>query len=120
MEHDFMKRGYLLPEGCKDLMDVLKLKPKQEPEHPLPQHIVTPAAWLPMNSPAALPLVVGEILVPAQVSVAQLAELLGQKPFQIMADMMWLGIFASVKQPLSFEIISRVARMYGYVAKQAA
>src|SRR6266403_1313852 len=26
MEHDFMKRGYLLPEGCKDLIDVLKSK----------------------------------------------------------------------------------------------
>jgi hypothetical protein len=34
MEHDFMKRGYLLPEGCKDLIDVLK-KSKQPPQHPV-------------------------------------------------------------------------------------
>ena len=30
-----MKRGYLLPGGCKDLIDVLKLKSKQQsPQHP--------------------------------------------------------------------------------------
>ena len=26
MENEFLKRGYLLPDGCKDLIDVLKLK----------------------------------------------------------------------------------------------
>jgi hypothetical protein len=34
MEHDFMKRGYLLPEGCKNLIDVLE-KSKEPPEHPV-------------------------------------------------------------------------------------
>ena len=29
-----MKRGYLLPEGCKDLIDVWK-KSKQTPQHPI-------------------------------------------------------------------------------------
>ncbi|MGA9779278.1 MAG: hypothetical protein WBS33_13490 [Verrucomicrobiia bacterium] len=29
-----MKRGYLLPEGCKDLIDVLK-KSKQPSQHPV-------------------------------------------------------------------------------------
>jgi hypothetical protein len=29
MENEFMKRGYLLPDGCKDLMDVLKPKEQQ-------------------------------------------------------------------------------------------
>ena len=27
-----MKRGYLLPEGCKDLIDVLELKPRVFPK----------------------------------------------------------------------------------------
>jgi len=33
MEHHFMKRGYLLPEGCKDLIDVLQKskEPLQDP-----------------------------------------------------------------------------------------
>ena len=26
MDYDYTKRSYLLPEGCKDLIDVLKLK----------------------------------------------------------------------------------------------
>ena len=30
-----MKRGYLLPEGCKDLIDVWK-KPKQPWQDPIP------------------------------------------------------------------------------------
>jgi hypothetical protein len=32
MDHDFMMRGYLLPEGCKDLIDVFKFKPGHERE----------------------------------------------------------------------------------------
>ena len=28
MDYDYTKRSYLLPEGCKDLIDVLKLKHK--------------------------------------------------------------------------------------------
>jgi hypothetical protein len=45
---------------------------------------------------------------------------LSQKPFQIVADVMQLGVFATVKQTLDFEIISRVARKYGFIAKRAA
>ena len=30
MDCDYTKRSYLLPEGCKDLIDVLKLKQKQK------------------------------------------------------------------------------------------
>ena len=30
MDCDYTKRSYLLPEGCKDLIDVLKLKHKQK------------------------------------------------------------------------------------------
>src|SRR6266481_3777332 len=100
MDHDFMKRGYLLPEGCKDLIDVLKLKPgfvaedckdlidvsklkpkvfKLKPKQQTPQQ------------PAPLPKIVGEIVITEQTSVSQLAALLGQKPFQIVADVMELG-----------------------------
>ena len=108
MENDFMKRGYLLPEGCKDLIDVLTLKPQQQPR---------PPSFL---LPAPPPLIVGEIVVPERTSVLQLAALLGQKPFQIVADVMQLGIFATVTQPLGFQIISSVARKYGFIAKRAA
>jgi Translation initiation factor IF-2, N-terminal region len=111
MEHDFMKRGYLLPEGCKDLIDILKLKPHQEPKHPSLQHHV---------SPPPLPPVIGELVIPESASVLHLARLLSQKPFQIVADLMQLGVFATVKQTLDFEVISSVARKYGFIAKRAA
>ena len=34
MDHDFMKRGYLLPEGCKDLIDILVRARQPSPQHP--------------------------------------------------------------------------------------
>ena len=102
-----MKRGYLLPDGCKDLIDAIK----HEPKHPPPQHHV---------SPPPLPRVIGELAIPEQTSVMDLARLLSQKPFRIVADLMQFGVFATVKQTLDFESISSVARKYGFIAKRAA
>jgi hypothetical protein len=109
-KHDFMKRGYLLPEGCKDLIDTLKLKPHDDPKHPSPPRPVA----------APLPPIVGELVIPEQTSVSDLARLLSQKPFQIVADLMQFGIFATFKQTLDFQTISSVARKYGFIAKRAA
>jgi translation initiation factor IF-2 len=52
-------------------------------------------------------------------TVSQLAALLGKKPFQIIADLMEIGVFASANQSLDFEAISKVARQYGFIAKKA-
>ncbi len=107
-----MKRGYLLPEGCKDLIDALKLKPQHEPKHPSSQHHV---------SPPSLPPVIGELVIPEPTSVSDLARLLNQKPFRIIADLMQFEIFfATAKQTLDFETISSVARKYGFIAKRKA
>jgi hypothetical protein len=57
---DFMKRGYLLPEGCKDLIDTLKLKPQHEPKHPSPLH----------PAPAPLPPIIGELVISEHTSVS--------------------------------------------------
>jgi hypothetical protein len=123
MEHDYTKRGYLLPEGCKDLIDVLK-RNQQHEQHQLPkQHTQLPKEYetvlQPLKQPAPLPPIKGEIIIPAQTSVSQLATLLGLKQFQIIADVMQLGFFVTAKQPLSFEIIASVARKHGFIAKKA-
>ena len=110
MENDFMKRGYLLPNGCKDLADALKLKLLHRPRLRVMQHLAPP---LP-------PPIVGELVIPEQTSVLDLAKLLGQKPFKIIADVMQLGAYVSVEQILDFNIISSVARKYGFIAKRAA
>jgi len=117
-----MRRGYLLPEGCKDLIDVLPLERPSPPGNWKGFIAVSkfkPQVWKTNWIAAATPLppIVGELVIPDRSSVAQLAALLGQKPFQIIADLLGLGVFAGLHQPLDFDIISRVARKYGFVAK---
>jgi Translation initiation factor IF-2, N-terminal region len=127
MEHDYMGRGYLLPEGCKDLIDVLERK--QERTHYLLPTLPTQFAQSskgygklikPRKHPAPLPPIKGEVFIPARTTVSQLASLLGQKPILIVADLMQMGVFASVWQLLGFETISIVARKYGFIARKTA
>ena len=127
MEHDYMKRGFLLPEGCKDLNDVLMQKRKrahyQLPARPkqfeqLPKGFG--AMIKPRKQAAPLPPVKGELIVSAEITVSKLATLLRQKPLLIVADLMQMGVFASGWQLLGFEAISRVSRKYGFIARKAA
>jgi hypothetical protein len=106
MNPHYNKRGNLLPEGCKDLIDVLRLKEKSH--EPL------------LRTSPSLPPIIGEIIIPEHTTVSQLASLLNLKPFQIVADLMELGVFANVHNELTFKTIARIARKYGYTAKQAA
>ncbi len=122
LENEFMRRGYLLPEGCKDLIDVLKLKARSGHSMELselkPQIFNFKSKPQAPPTPAPLPPVTREIVVPEKTSVAQLAALLGQKPFRIIADLMQIGVFTTLNQVLDFETIARVARMHGSSAKK--
>lgn len=106
MENEFMKRGFLLPEGCKDLIDVWTLKG---------------GSWqvLPSWPPPTAPLVLGELIVGETTTVYELATLLNLKPFKIVADLLEIGVFASADDLVDFDTLSRVVRKYGYVAKKA-
>jgi hypothetical protein len=99
-----MERGYLIEDS--------KLKPQHESKHSLPQY--------PIPAPAPLPPIVGELVIPTQTTVSDLAKLLSEKPFRIIADLMGLGVFATVEQALDFKTISSIARKYGFIAKRAA
>ena len=105
---DYSKRDYLLPPGCKDLIDVINLESAKRTE--AHQHLG--------ELRGVPPPITGDILVAGSTTVQQLAELLRQKPFKIIADLMELGVFAAVNQVVGFEAISKVARRYGYVAKK--
>lgn len=107
MDYDYSKRSYLLPEGCKDLIDALTLKSQQKPKTQLPLQSVL------------LPPIIGELIVQEPTTVGQLAALLKAKPFQIIADLMQWGVFATIKQEIEFAIVLRVARKYGFIAKRA-
>jgi hypothetical protein len=109
MDYDYQKRDYQLPKGCKDLMDVLKLK-----NQPMPQPLQNIATPLP------LPPIIGEIMITEPMTVYDLATALKQKPFQIIADVMAFGVFVNVHQQIQFEIISGIARKYGFIVKNAA
>jgi translation initiation factor IF-2 len=114
VENEFMKRGYLLPQGCKDLIDVLNLKLQPKPE--LPPILQQPK--IPATGPFPILPILGELIVPEHMTVRDLAEGLKQKPFKIIADLMELGSFANVNQEISFKLIAKVAQKYGYIAKR--
>src|SRR5262249_7049358 len=102
MSDDFMKRGYLLPEGCKDLIDVHKYRKKAK-----------------LPSPGPLPPVTGEMVVGDQMSTYQLATLLKQTPYQILADLIEVGAFVRLEDQINFVLITKVLRKYGLAAKKA-
>ena len=124
MENEYMKRGYLLPEGCKDLNDVAKFKVKQMPEvllSSLPDKVGSDNATAQSGKQsAALPPISRQVFISADTTVGKLAALLGQKPFKIICELLQLGTFASVDDLLDFKIISRVARMHGFQAIKGA
>jgi hypothetical protein len=111
IENEFMKRGYLLPKGCKDLIDLWK--PKAEPAsftlqpRPLPR------------LPEPQPPIIGEMIVPSRMTVGELAVALSQKPFRIVADLIEIGVFATLHHVIGFDAISRVMRKHGFTAKRA-
>ena len=111
-----MKRGYLLPSGCKDLIDVLNLKLQPQPEFlPILQIPKTPG-----TDPLPVLPIVGNLIVTEHMTVRELAEALKQKPFKVIADLMELGAFANVDQEVSFKVIAKVAQKYGYIAKRSS
>ena len=115
-----MRRGYLLPLGCKDLIDVLNLTPQHKLAPGAFARLPTrPAIPKPAQKPLPLPAVKGELIFRAPTTVRHLAEQLGQLPFKIIADLMGMGVFASVSQIISFETASIIARQYGFIARKA-
>jgi hypothetical protein len=107
-EYEFMKRGYLLPEGCKDLTYASNLRAQPSPKL---------AHGGPLPPP---PLITSEMTFPAWLTVTELAAALSKKPFQIVGDLMKLGFFVTVTYKLDFETISKLVRYYGIDAKRAA
>jgi hypothetical protein len=142
MYYDYNKRSYLLPPGCKDLIDLLRLEEHKKRIStqlpPLPglpgilkgetfvagtQEIFGP--WKlkkkkskePADESPSVPSI-REVVIPDQILVRELAKIAGQKPFKIIADLTEIGIFANVTQKIGFEAASRVLKKYGILAKK--
>ena len=115
---DYSKRDYLLPAGCKDLIDVLKLEQEQglidipklkQPPGSLGQ-VGQPLS--PMTPPK------GDILVSDDTTAGEFAAILGKKASTVIADAMLLGVFANVKTRLPFNIMAQIARSYGFTIRK--
>ena len=118
-----MKRGYLLPQGCKDLIDVAKVKPENNPKFLWPslpgKAAFYETAIISWKQFGLLPPPMRQIFVSPHTTVKELAALLGQKPFTILCDLVQFGTFASVDDLLDFKMISVIARKYGFEAIKA-
>lgn len=106
MYFDYSKRDYLLPPGCKDLIDVLKLNQSTQP------------LWQPVQRRRrkTVPPITKHVTLPDTVSVKQLIEVAGKKPFCIIADLMDLGLFVNIDGTVTFDIAARVLRWHGIMA----
>ena len=60
------------------------------------------------------------IHIPDPVILGDLAVGLGQKPFIIVGDAIKLGVFATVRDPLAFEVAAKIAKVHGFEAHKAA
>jgi hypothetical protein len=110
MYFDYSKRDYLLPPGCKDLIDVVKLNRSKPPLWQVVQR----------RRRKPIPPIVRHVTLPDSVAVQQLIELAGKKPFCIIADLMNLGLFVNIDGNVSFETAAHVLRWYGIAADPAA
>src|SRR6266576_832213 len=68
--------------------------------------IFSSIAWLTLaNTPSS---------IKPPIVVRDLAEQLKQKPFKVIADLMELGVFANVNQPIEESIAQRICAKYGF------
>jgi len=132
MFYDYNKRNYLLPPGCKDLIDLMKLEEHRPiipegAEDLSPEMVQFLTPWkLPSKEKKAKPAQADpasgsfrEVKIPQSIAVSKLAELVGQKPFQIIAEFMGLGIFTTAHALVSFEAAAMLLKKYGLIAKRA-
>jgi hypothetical protein len=93
------KPRFLLPDGCKDLVDALRLQEKQAAPYMLPS---------------------GAIVIPDPVIVRELAWVLRVKPFELIGALMELNVFASINSSIPFATAAAVCARYGIVAQRVA
>ncbi|TCK04471.1 translation initiation factor IF-2 [Phorcysia thermohydrogeniphila] len=57
------------------------------------------------------------VVIPEVISVREFAEKLGVEPTQLLQDLIALGKFVAINQPIDFETAAKLAEKYGKVAK---
>jgi len=108
------KPRFLLPDGCSDLVDALRLEQRQAREaEASASHASATPAQLPSDLPAS-------VSIPDPVTVRDLASALHIKPYQIIAALIHLNIFAPPNAQLDFNTASALCSRYGVLATKVA
>jgi translation initiation factor IF-2 len=118
-------RGPARPEPIRGKLDRKESRPLPPASRPAVAGAarpgVTPASRVPASRPGmatpatpAAPLTGELITMKTPVIVRQLAELLKRKPFQLIADLMELGVFANVNQSIDETVAQRLCAKHGY------
>lgn len=94
------ERGYLLPPGCKDLLDVINLPKAPEPE------------------PVRYPPITQKVTFPDVVAVRFLGEASGQDLSTIVALMRELRIMVNVNRSVDFRAAQKILRHFGVWAQR--
>jgi len=108
---NYGKRDYLLPPGCKDLIDVLNLKQRDEAWREAAIKIVP----LPTQATEGF-----TVEIAPTTTVKDLAEFLHVKPLGIIVALMELGVFANLNQVVDFNSAAKLLAKYGYFATRPA
>ncbi|RYD30804.1 MAG: hypothetical protein EOP86_19250 [Verrucomicrobiaceae bacterium] len=101
---------YLLPYGCKDLIDAMRLR---EQEAQMPKLADPPPAKPPVSTAYAPPELPPFVSIPNPVAVRDLAVALRLKTFVIIKALMGMDIFANPNIKLDFATASKVCAHYG-------
>ncbi len=108
--------------GKSVLPSISKILEEEAPAKPAPVEPVVAAAppAAPVEAAPAAAAAVEEpedsklIVIKPPIMVAELASRLGLKPFNIMADLIKLGVFLAPNQPVEPEIAARVCEIHGF------
>ena len=110
------RRQYLLPSGCKDLIDVLKSKTKKSP---YARAAAPPLIKLTVPSQSkskAKPL--PSVFLSKTVVVRELASTLGIKLYRLIDLLKGMKVFKSVNQRIPFYVAAKVAKQFGILAQK--
>jgi len=115
---------YLLPEGCKDLIDVLRRQHrrtrssrKNESERSEAKAKENPPS---IPKSAAKEPITKSIAIPDPVIVHDLATILQLKAFQVLGVLLQMNILVNINQSVDFQTASSVCAHFGVTATRAA
>jgi hypothetical protein len=104
------RQRFLLPDGCKDLYDVIK-KRSTPLNFSVPDHLSAQSKTF-IGIPK-------KVALPDPVTVRQLAEAIHIKPFYLIGALLTFNVFASVNTSLALSSAKRLCALYGVEATRA-